>query len=322
MTDTTQRFPRPRGDGPAASDCLDSPVLVPPPARGWTSRVQTSTSRPVGSPARAGMDPLETLASIHLIWFPRPRGDGPQALGRLPRGGKVPPPARGWTRLNRRRRGGLHGSPARAGMDPGRRQPAAGARRFPRPRGDGPGQRVTRTGRKPVPPPARGWTRRLPSGPKGHQGSPARAGMDPFKPTELPIMHRFPRPRGDGPVELQLHIRPVQVPPPARGWTRWRGAEPGLVLGSPARAGMDPADGQARITPEGFPRPRGDGPRWIAAPLRSSPVPPPARGWTLDPTRCRQSRLGSPARAGMDPQNVPRGARSSWFPRPRGDGPS
>ena len=54
---TTQRFPRPRGDGPRKRLRRRQESTVSPPTRGWTLLTSPAT-------------PLRTR-------FPRPRGDGP-----------------------------------------------------------------------------------------------------------------------------------------------------------------------------------------------------------------------------------------------------
>ena len=51
-----RRFPRPRGDGPAAVDYADAMVKVSPPTRGWTLYSRRRTAGDGGFPAHAGMD--------------------------------------------------------------------------------------------------------------------------------------------------------------------------------------------------------------------------------------------------------------------------
>ena len=132
----------------------------------------------------------------------------------------------------------------------------------------------------------------------------------------------FPRPRGDGPLVALGDEYSAEVPPPARGWSRGRANLFRGWLGSPARAGMVRNRHWCSGYRVGFPRPRGDGPHDEILDYLDAGVPPPARGWSLDPRFVGQSFPGSPARAGM----VPRRARASWrcprFPRPRGDGPA
>ena len=75
--DKRERFPRPRGDGPAVYDHFDPGALVSPPTRGWTQQEQTAALREFGFPAHAGMDPPADPLTLSDWGFPRPRGDGP-----------------------------------------------------------------------------------------------------------------------------------------------------------------------------------------------------------------------------------------------------
>ncbi len=101
------------------------------------------------------------------------------------------------------------------------------------------------------------------------------------------------------------------------------GVEVDDAQGSPAHAGMAPG----LCPPSGrrlrFPRPRGDGPMtpWEYGAGKS--VPPPTRGWPrAGSERQRQrQRDGSPANAGMAPDQRVVYQQSGRFPRQRGDGP-
>ena len=146
----------------------------------------------------------------------------------------------------------------------------------------------------------------------GHlvHGFPAHAGMDltiqalSFSSASV----RFPRPRGDGPVNLVIfpnrrsdgfpahagmdrEIRCSSfdelgaVSPPTRGWTRYDATD--MQLQSGLR----------------FPRPRGDGPTMVEHLI------------------IRRGRRFLPAHAGMDPRAAIHWGRVEGFPRPRGDGP-
>ena len=69
--------------------------------------------------------------------------------------------------------------------------------------------------------------------------SPARAGMD-LQTYGVPTsLFRFPRTRGDGPLETQYRTALKAFPPHARGWTSFDGSDPRWEIVSPARAGMD-----------------------------------------------------------------------------------
>ncbi len=164
-------------------------------------------------------------------------------------------------------------------MAPASATPAGGARRFPRPRGDGPRRRARCHERRRVPPPTRGWPLRHDPLTGDGPGSPAHAGMAPFLARLLGVFLGFPRPRGDGPGREE--------------------ASPSLIPGSPAHAGMAPALSGRSSRNSGFPRPRGDGPavRCLGEPIDA--VPPPTRGWPRLDHGPRRVLLGSPAHAGM-----------------------
>ena len=121
---------------------------------------------------------------------------------------------------------------------------------------------------------------------------------------------RFPRPRGDGPLQSKTSCYPMGFPRP-------RGDGPNRRLwpprGFPAHAGMG--------DPHGFPRPRGDGPEAHAAPPERRAVSPPTRGWTQLARHEDDADLGFPAHAGMDPPIPSTALPLLGFPRPRGDGP-
>jgi hypothetical protein len=148
------------------------PVRVPPPARGWPRSLHHHGRLLCGSPARAGMAPTIETTNFALVWFPRPRGDGPGYSGRLGDLATVPPPAWGWPRRGLREAYAAAGSPARAGMAPPVAPWRGRTARFPRPRGDGPGAPALLPDSIMVPPPARGGPWRLKS-------SHASAGVPP-----------------------------------------------------------------------------------------------------------------------------------------------
>ena len=198
------RFPRPRGDGPAAGVADASSGRVSPPTRGWTSERSAHRHPRSGFPAHAGMDPRSRSSRSPSRWFPRPRGDGPKtevvdALAEL-----VSPPTRGWTPVALIAPQQPFGFPAHAGMDPLPDGEEGRTPRFPRPRGDGPSRRNAATPRPPVSLPTRGWTliEHAPAG--GNAGFPAHAGMDRLPRDDGVLVNRFPRPRGDGPLPRSI----------------------------------------------------------------------------------------------------------------------
>ena len=174
-------------------------------------------------------------------WFPRRCGDVPHAGFRQkaslrgvgsPAGAGMSP-GRSSIPLNR------HGSPAGAGMSP----PAASGDWFPRRCGD------VEIG--PVPPQVRGCpVTDVPSGRVVQQGSPAGAGMSrsaPVPPQVRGCMNplpsgRFPRRCGDVPPAAMLAVSgPGAVPPQVRGCPAGNPGDLGSPGGSPAGAGMFPS---------------------------------------------------------------------------------
>ena len=167
----------------------------------------------------------------------------------------------------------------------------------------------------------RGWTWHPSADAKAEGGSPAHAGMDPQERCANRKHCRFPRACGDGPVAFVTELLPKEVPPRMRGWTR--GQHPGCsgADGSPAHAGMDPADDRRRGAGNRFPRACGDGPEEVAAWLQGLGVPPRMRGWTAPPWAGNGLAAGSPAHAGMDPPPAGWPRAPPGFPRACGDGP-
>ncbi len=96
-TMTKKRFPRPRGDGPWLPAFIGVVKSVPPPTRGWSPTPRCFVDVSNGSPAHAGMVLGKAGGSEMSIWFPRPRGDGPDNRDLFSRVHGVPPPTRGWS---------------------------------------------------------------------------------------------------------------------------------------------------------------------------------------------------------------------------------
>ncbi len=113
-----QRFPRPRGDGPAMRLSGPTSVRVSPPTRGWPAPLRFAARHPSGFPAHAGMARCPRLLRSNRFRFPRPRGDGPSAPSALASSSLVSPPTRGWPLHRLRRPTGRRGFPAHAGMAP------------------------------------------------------------------------------------------------------------------------------------------------------------------------------------------------------------
>ena len=314
-------FPRRRGDGPQPSAPPWNVPRFPPQARGWTLLTPERLARLSVSPAGAGMDPIRAARYAARRGFPRRRGDGPGAYGRLRARRRFPPQARGWTSwldlLGRCR----PVSPAGAGMDPAPPHNPRGRTRFPRRRGDGPSVAPAFFLRPTFPPQARGWTRYADDYAAPLKVSPAGAGMDPF-----PFRCRrpgtsFPRRRGDGPWQKSKTWEEALFPPQARGWTPGGGPPRAEKAVSPAGAGMDRGDGFPPALSPGFPRRRGDGPKKAARKKAARKFPPQARGWTSSIHDRNDRDSVSPAGAGMDPPRTTTRPPGAGFPRRRGDGP-
>ena len=152
-------------------------------------------------------------------------------------------------------------------------------------------------------------------------GFPAHAGMDLYRNRYQPMVMRFPRPRGDGPLGPVEAEAGTLVSPPTRGWTSLSRPRRRTHEGFPAHAGMDPVTHATRWTAVWFPRPRGDGPWSDHARPRQTWVSPPTRGWTLVSELLLLGSHGFPAHAGMDHTEGSWRRGRRWFPRPRGDGP-
>ena len=254
--------------------------------------------------------------------FPRPRGDGPLPRRTKWTKQKVSPPTRGWTAACRPRRPTGEGFPAHAGMDPGFSSRSDRSTRFPRPRGDGPPEEGVEIVELMVSPPTRGWTPLRPARLLLPVGFPAHAGMDLVGRVDAQVPLGFPRPRGDGPATGVSFGISDAVSPPTRGWTHRRPGARRNSLGFPAHAGMDRRSLTARRPPPRFPRPRGDGPRPPHVGSSIKAVSPPTRGWTSFQRKQRGRVPGFPAHAGMDLSVASASVMTTWFPRPRGDGPS
>ncbi len=294
-------FPRVRGDGPCPADCIEQGKLVPPRPRGWSLRRLLYLSRWRGSPASAGMVPSHAPPGCHKDWFPRVRGDGPYLKALRMDIPKVPPRPRGWS-LCGAWAGALGvGSPASAGMVPTSPRALSRVPRFPRVRGDGPAVGIQSQNASTVPPRPRGWSPDLCDSAARTSGSPASAGMVPFRPRIYSWSQRFPRVRGDGPHGFDPTWMPSQVPPRPRGWSPPARLRAQLIPGSPASAGMVLCRASGRGIRRRFPRVRGDGPGTGRRGHGPKMVPPRPRGWSLHRASDGAGGLGSPASAGMVP---------------------
>ena len=297
----TQRFPRPRGDGPLRHSRTNARRRVSPPTRGWTHQPESVVTGRDGFPAHAGMDPHSGWQDPRDCRFPRPRGDGPTYMVAINPSMVVSPPTRGWTCATALDISRDCGFPAHAGMDPDTIVHSLRFNGFPRPRGDGPSATPIIPQIAGVSPPTRGWTLQQAGRGRGLAGFPAHAGMDLDWDWGTIARWGFPRPRGDGPSPGRSTCCRRQVSPPTRGWTPGGYRHDPAPRGFPAHAGMDPALASRSSGAMRFPRPRGDGPSAIAERGSRVRVSPPTRGWTPGGYRRDRRHGGFPAHAGMDP---------------------
>ena len=192
--------PRPRGDGPSNAAAPPSIGSRSPPARGWPDHARLYRREAAAFPARAGMARRAPKRRRRSPGVPRPRGDGPARVEMTGTVDGRSPPARGWPDEQIGSRVAVAAFPARAGMARTAPVEPAPARRVPRPRGDGPSERVgpsTIIGRSP---PARGWPVVPALDAPEARAFPARAGMARRRRRRIVYFVCVPRPRGDGPV--------------------------------------------------------------------------------------------------------------------------
>ena len=131
-------LPRTRGDRPPWPVPGRTTASAPPHTRGST-QPKAFTSRNVdGSPAHAGIDPGRDGSTSNAFRLPRTRGDRPMGRVIAECSTAAPPHTRGSTVIRWDHRPAMLGSPAHAGIDPGRALPGSGRGWLPRTRGDRP----------------------------------------------------------------------------------------------------------------------------------------------------------------------------------------
>ena len=152
---------------------------------------------------------LILIFQLHLR-FPRARGNGPQQR-RLPASYHLfSPRAWGWSEQCRPPAGADLVFPARVGMVRPERRPRRHSRRFPRARGDGPGNENLRILQRVFSPRAWGWSEQRRALNAERLVFPARVGMVLFNMFINIFKVSFPRARGDGPKELLFCMPPVK----------------------------------------------------------------------------------------------------------------
>ena len=274
-----------------------------------------------GSPAHAGIAPPSCARPAASRRLPRARGDRPQVLPRAQRRGEAPPRTRGSPRDGLGKRHPVAGSPAHAGIAPGRARPRAPGPRLPRARGDRPSTPYSSRPRKLAPPRTRGSPRHLPPVRHADAGSPAHAGIAPRRPGRSRRRARLPRARGDRPFSPSLTASQSSAPPRTRGSPQARHEVDGAEHGSPAHAGIAPWAREAPKRRRRLPRARGDRPLTRLAFPAGAWAPPRTRGSPSGSTGASPTGNGSPAHAGIAPGASAAPASRSRLPRARGDRP-
>ncbi len=172
-------LPRMRGDRPVVTVTYRDKDTAPPHARGSTRGGHVHSEPDGGSPACAGIDPLDLPGPPPPTWLPRMRGDRPPSWTSFEHGQAAPPHARGSTASRYLTWSTSAGSPACAGIDLNMHLWGRLEGGLPRMRGDRPPSWTSFEHGQAAPPHARGSTRhdRIQEPLRG--GSPACAGIDP-----------------------------------------------------------------------------------------------------------------------------------------------
>ena len=214
------RLPRTRGDRPAIGIELNSTYQAPPHPRGSTHSKVSVLVFGVGSPAPAGIDPWGMGVSGTPRRLPRTRGDRPVRMHCTTKFCSAPPHPRGSTRSSYGRKRMETGSPAPAGIDPACRWPAGTRHGLPRTRGDRPEALWSNLACRMAPPHPRGSTPGTAADNGYFPGSPAPAGIDPFRAEHKRSPTGLPRTRGDRPLVGKAQTEWAKAPPHPRGSTR------------------------------------------------------------------------------------------------------
>ncbi len=172
---------------------------APPRARGSTADWSKQDLSAEGSPACAGIDPMQIRALDDMARLPRVRGDRPLCSLLLLVCRLAPPRARGSTLGQTRHIFTLAGSPACAGIDLFHAVHTHCSRWLPRVRGDRPSSLRVTVSHGSAPPRARGSTYVKEKRKNCFYGSPACAGIDLNTSAAWGNIKRLPRVRGDRP---------------------------------------------------------------------------------------------------------------------------
>ena len=196
------RLPRARGDRPARRWPGAGALRAPPRTRGSPRLLPPLAFQVQGSPAHAGIAPRPPGMKIIRRRLPRARGDRPHHTRRPRVTLRAPPRTRGSPRPRPQDVLDLDGSPAHAGIAPGRRRAWSQPAGLPRARGDRPFPSSVRHRGRGAPPRTRGSPQAQASRAEPADGSPAHAGIAPDVPKSLQVGYGLPRARGDRPAEV------------------------------------------------------------------------------------------------------------------------
>ena len=274
-----------------------------------------------GSPAHAGIDPRRPPNPPRPPRLPRACGDRPQSRSRRRGERAAPPRMRGSTRARREMLLELRGSPAHAGIDPVSDSGLRFVYRLPRACGDRPQRRTVGRRARAAPPRMRGSTLSRHSQHGGDLGSPAHAGIDPIRSGDCGGTRWLPRACGDRPEAEAMRHAGRTAPPRMRGSTRPRSSPRHPRSGSPAHAGIDLRDRNGARPAPRLPRACGDRPHSTSRHACDAEAPPRMRGSTLLYLVVVAVAGGSPAHAGIDPEERLLPAGVSRLPRACGDRP-
>ncbi len=211
------RLPRARGDRPRGLAAVTADEEAPPRTRGSALSWMTRAPELTGSPAHAGIGPSDEGRAGAGVGLPRARGDRPVEGATYVVVDAAPPRTRGSVQPYQFHRGADGGSPAHAGIGP---LPPTVDRRdhgLPRARGDRPGGELVSVFSPEAPPRTRGSAFVGSAGGVSAGGSPAHAGIGPYRACRSRSLARLPRARGDRPALVSSATATDAAPPRTRG---------------------------------------------------------------------------------------------------------
>ena len=211
--------------------------------------------------------------------------------------------------------------PACAGMFRAPRFQHFCAHRFPRVRGDVPIGAVNCAGHMWFSPRARGCSVAEALLPALIRVFPACAGMFRVGSSTIRSIGRFPRVRGDVPMNRWLLLSTRRFSPRARGCSSQMNSILNRLFVFPACAGMFPRRSHQPPYPSGFPRVRGDVPALLIPRPVVTAFSPRTRGCSHATSAATPIDRVFPACAGMFPSDTFADALPLRFPRARGDVP-